>query len=75
MSKSPDVQKSLDRISANEKGWQKVLATAEGSYSRSFASEQLRRLAVERNTLLSQIANDDSNSAPNDGIAGGVQHG
>jgi hypothetical protein len=75
MNKIPDLQKSLAQISANEKGWQKVLATAEGSYSRSFASEQLRRLEVQRNTLLRQAAAEDNKTEPNDGISGGEGHG
>jgi hypothetical protein len=60
MNKTPDVQKSLAQISANEKGWRKVLATAEGSYSRSFATEQLRRLEAQRNSLISQQENTDA---------------
>ena len=52
MNKTPDLQKSLAQITANEKGWRKVLATAEGSYSRNYATEQLRRLEALRNSLL-----------------------
>lgn len=54
MNKTPDLQKSLAQITANEKGWRKVLATAEGSYSRSFATEQLRRLEALRSSLLAE---------------------
>jgi hypothetical protein len=59
MNKIPNLQKSLAQINASEKGWRKVLATAEGSYSRSFATEQLRRLEAQRNSLLSQQENID----------------
>ena len=61
MNKIPDLQKALAQISANEKGWRKVLATAEGSYSRSFASEQLRRLEVRRSSLLGQRQHQSEN--------------
>ncbi len=59
MNKNPDLQKSLAQISANEKGWQKVVATAAGSYSRNFASEQLRRLDEQRSSLLGQAASGE----------------
>jgi|SRR5664279_2903880 len=48
-------QKSLAKITNDERGWRKSLATAEGSFSKNLAEENLRRLAVERQTLLNQV--------------------
>lgn len=48
-------QKTLAKINDSENGWKKVLATAEGSFSRNLASENLRRLDAERKSLLNQI--------------------
>lgn len=49
------IQKSLSKIKSDEKGWQKVIAEAEGSYSREFAQENLRRLDGQRRSLLNQL--------------------
>lgn len=54
-------QKTLAKINDSENGWKKVLATAEGSFSRNLASENLRRLAAERQSLLNEIKMANSN--------------
>lgn len=45
------IHKSLSKITRDEKGWRKSLATADGSYSREFAEENLRRLQIEQGLL------------------------
>ena len=54
MNKDTSLQKSFDKITSDEKGWRKLLANAEGSFSKNQAEENLRRLAVSRQTLLKQ---------------------
>src|SRR5579871_312225 len=54
MNQETSLQKSLDKIASDEKGWRKSLATAEGSFSKNQAEENLRRLAGLRQTLLKQ---------------------
>ena len=54
------IRKSLANVKTGEKGWRKVLATAEGSFSRKLAEENLRRLAALRLTLLNQLDAVDS---------------
>ena len=56
------IRKSLASVKTGEKGWRKVLATAEGSFSRKLAEENLRRLAALRLTLLNQLAAVESNA-------------
>ena len=58
MPKKDDVQAMLAKIKLSEKGWQKSLATPQGSYSKNLAEDNLRRLHKLRNTLLSQQAAD-----------------
>ena len=48
------LQKSLAKITSDERGWRKSLAAAEGGFSRDLAEENLRRLAVLRQTLLNR---------------------
>ncbi len=49
------IQKLLRETRAGEKGWQKVLTHAEGSYSRTLAEKNLSRLAALHETLLGQL--------------------
>ncbi len=55
MNKPDNIQKSLDKIASDEKGWRKALANAEGSFSKNQAEENLRRLALLRQSLLNQV--------------------
>ena len=61
MSNDEKLQKSLAKISDSENGWKKVLATAEGSFSRNLASKNLLRLADERKSLLEEAKTAQSN--------------
>lgn len=53
------IQKSLNKIKTDERGWRKALAGAEGSYSREFAQENLVRLDSLRQTLLNQLVSNE----------------
>jgi hypothetical protein len=53
------IRKSLDKIKSDEKGWRKALDGSEGSYSKEFAQENLRRLDSLRRTLLNQLASNE----------------
>jgi hypothetical protein len=55
MTDEENIQKSLAKIKSDEKGWRKALATAEGSFSRNLAEENLSRLVTLRHTLLNQL--------------------
>jgi hypothetical protein len=64
------IRKLLADVKAGEKGWRKVLATAEGSFSKKLAQENLRRLAALRLTLLNQLKAVDEDCQPmNEGAA------
>lgn len=52
MTDEENLQKSLTNIKNGEKGWAKSLASANGSFSRKLAEENLRRLGEMRLTLL-----------------------
>src|SRR4051812_7686949 len=49
------IRKLIADNKAGEKGWQKVLNRAEGSFSRKLAEENLRRLEASHQTLVSQL--------------------
>ena len=49
------IRKLIADNKAGEKGWRKVLSTAEGSFSRKLAEENLRRLEASHQTLVSQL--------------------
>jgi hypothetical protein len=49
------IRKLLADNKAGEKGWRKVLSTAEGSFSRKLAEQNLIRLEASRETLLRQL--------------------
>lgn len=49
------IRKLLADTKAGEKGWRKVLASAEGSHSRTLAQNNLSRLAALRVTLVSEL--------------------
>ena len=51
------LKKTLEKITTSENGWRRVLATAEGSFSRELASKNLLRLDAERKSLLAEIEN------------------
>ena len=55
MNEVDHIRKLLADTKAGEKGWRKVLINAEGSFSRKLAEENLRRLELVRETLLSQL--------------------
>jgi hypothetical protein len=55
MNEVDHIRKLLQDTKASEKGWRKVLATAEGSYSRTLAEKNLSRLAALRENLLGQL--------------------
>ena len=55
MNENDHIQKLLNDVKNGEKGWRKVLATAEGSFSRKLAQENLLRLDNLRETLLDQL--------------------
>jgi len=54
------IRKSLADIKLGEKGWQRVLATAEGSFSQRLAEKNLSRLEALRQTLLHELDKIDS---------------
>ena len=64
MSDVDRIRKLLANIKSGEKGWRKTLATAEGSFSKKLAEENLRRLQALRQTLLSQLNTADSHRRP-----------
>ena len=53
------IQKALTKLTSDEKGWRKALASAEGSFSREQAEENLSRLAVLRQTLNTQLQTNE----------------
>jgi hypothetical protein len=55
MNEVDHIRKLLADNKAGEKGWRKVLSTAEGSFSRKLAEQNLIRLEASRETLLSQL--------------------
>ncbi len=55
MNEVDHIRKLLADNKAGEKGWRKVLSTAEGSFSRKLAEQNLLRLEASRETLLSQL--------------------
>ena len=58
------IRKLLLDTKAGEKGWRKVLAKAEGSYSRTLAENNLSRLAALHETLLGQLQIADAQLKP-----------
>ena len=54
------IRKSLADIKVGERGWQKVLTSAEGSFSQRQAQENLHRLAALREILLTELKKMDS---------------
>lgn len=55
MNENDHIQKLITDVKNGEKGWRKVLATAEGSFSRKLAQENLLRLDALHETLLLQL--------------------
>ena len=55
MNENDRIQKLLNDVKNGEKGWRKVLTTAEGSFSRKLAQENLLRLDQVRENLLNQL--------------------
>lgn len=49
------IKKSLADINTGEKGWQKLIASDAGSFSKKLAEKNLLRLAALRKELLSQL--------------------
>ncbi len=64
MDKVDQIRKLLLETKAGEKGWRKVLARAEGSYSRTLAEKNLSRLAALHETLLNQLHPVDTQFEP-----------
>ncbi len=68
------IQKLLLETKAGEKGWRKVLAHAEGSYSRTLAEKNLSRLTALRETLLNQLHLVDKQFQPGISATGVREH-
>ncbi len=68
------IRKLLRETKAGEKGWQKVLTRAEGSYSRTLAEKNLVRLAALRETLVNQLRLVDKQFQPGINTTKARQH-
>ena len=58
------IRKLLRETKAGEKGWQKVLTHAEGSYSRTLAEKNLSILTALREMLVNQLRLVDKQFQP-----------
>jgi hypothetical protein len=59
VNKNDQIRKLLEDVKADERGWNRTCATAEGHFSKRLAEENLRRLAALRQMLLSQLSSAD----------------
>ncbi len=55
MNEGERLQKLIVNVKNGERGWRRTLATAEGSFSKKLAKENLNRLEALHQTLLDQL--------------------